>query len=1559
MDPPPVPPMPVISDITPENYTLLLETIKSLPSNYKIKEPYTYPYLLKLISDVIGSTVAGEIDPTVFEETIKATTFHGSKPARLTILMKKLIIHAVDPSLLFNENADGFTMLGELNQEYLTLEDGDLVKMVQKLMTGDLPPKELEIIHHALAFYYPRLSFADGLKLKMFGELTAKELITILSTESMSLPELVARFDYKSLMRKFQRWANKGLITVNTNDVMVADSDISCQYCKKKGHQRKDCWKLKKTKGGKDAGKDKKETSTEKNETHEDLQYVDFNNDIFPNYSESRHSLLFILDTGATTHVTNQTKLLINKRPTNTIIRGATGTFRCTEEGDMIISNNLRIEGVKLLEKAPYNIISMGKITKRGCQVVLNESGGEIVRNGSVAMSLTKKNKFWVIDKIHTEVVLQLEDTTAPPMKPMETTNKSEDLMKLHLQTGHSSAKQLYQVAQDHISLTKCSQQDCLDTVRNCSGCKMLVNRPKKKSGPQATLYEVGALLQADFVGPIMGQYLLVASDRSSKVIKYRILSTRKDASKPLIELLNWFQLRARQYHNKNILRLRVDNEFATNQIKTWCSANGVDLETTAPGSSHQNGSAERANRFLQEKALKLLDSAAVPRSYWHRAMAQIIFLHNRLPHPALGCSPLNKLEGSFTKNTFTPSGIFGCKSFVKAEKSAGKFKTPSIETVFLGYDQSLAIGVFLTPAGKLIRSSKFNLVTNVFPFKDPRGFPQQSAVGGGGASTGGIKVGGDTDTCSPDNDSAASNKDEAGSDTTMTGSDTSKDTATATKTDATESADTESDTSMETTAAATNTPADVTESPGTESDTSREAPAAATATATTAATHDNAMSSPGSEGATSQQRSLAHREFFDVAPDSPASTSPIIEFPEDPIDTTGFPPAAAMNPPLIEPSYSSSSSSSASSSALVARPQIAPAVPPVTMVNAGPMVKLFNAYNSPAERYIQDPIHMLGVTQTKRRHDDSGTPSSSSKMRHLSLEDIQMLDKVAPEEMLILLTQAINEDVEIEIPRSMAEALRGSESVQWENARLLELEFLRAHEVYEEVQFDPKIMKELVDTKYVLSVKHELDGSVVYKIRLVARGFKETTGKDTTSYSPVSGLESVRLMLSLAAQHRWSLASMDAQRAFLQAPIGHDVYVKPPKGCSTPQNKVWKLKKSLYGLRSSPMNWFHHLQSILNEFGMVQSQIEQCLFTFGSGEVMISTYVDDILITGSNDMKIAELKRFLHSKLSIKERPVTKFLGINISYNQEHGDLTLSLQSYLEDIAKEFAGKLPLRRYDSPMVQGYTGNDESVRLIDHEIREFQSIIGVLNYTVNTVRCDIAYPVNILCQFVKSPTKSHLAAAKRVLVYVLGTANVGIQYGHGTKRLQELGQLKPIIRVEEQLRLSVPSQSSPQGLLMVSDASYANCETTRKSHSGYIIFHNGDMIDWRTGKQKLVSLSSCESEYIAYTTTARNGLFFHHLLTEILPSYKGPLALAGDNLPALLLAKNKASSKMSKHIQIRYHFIRELVNNGLVQLFYINTNNNVADGLTKSLDRTKFRESRAILMEVPSSDYKS
>lgn len=256
MDPPPAPPMPVISDITPETYTLLLETIKSLPSSYKIKEPYTYPYLLQLLSDVIGSTVAGEIDPTVFEETIKATTFHGSKPARLTIVMKKLIIHAVDSSLLFNENSDGFTMLGELNQEYLTLEDGDLVKMVQKLMTGDLPPKELEIIHHALAFYYPRLSFADGLKLKMFGELTAKELLTILSTESMSLPELVSRFDYKSLIRKFQRWANKGLITVNTNDVMVVASDISCQYCKKKGHQRKDCWKLKKTKGGKDVGKE-------------------------------------------------------------------------------------------------------------------------------------------------------------------------------------------------------------------------------------------------------------------------------------------------------------------------------------------------------------------------------------------------------------------------------------------------------------------------------------------------------------------------------------------------------------------------------------------------------------------------------------------------------------------------------------------------------------------------------------------------------------------------------------------------------------------------------------------------------------------------------------------------------------------------------------------------------------------------------------------------------------------------------------------------------------------------------------------------------------------------------------------------------------------------------------------------------------------------------------------------------------------------------------------------------------------------------------------------------
>jgi hypothetical protein len=209
-------------------------------------------------------------------------------------------------------------------------------------------------------------------------------------------------------------------------------------------------------------------------------------------------------------------------------------------------------------------------------------------------------------------------------------------------------------------------------------------------------------------------------------------------------------------------------------------------------------------------------------------------------------------------------------------------------------------------------------------------------------------------------------------------------------------------------------------------------------------------------------------------------------------------------------------------------------------------------------------------------------------------------------------------------------------------------------------------------------------------------------------------------------------------------------------------------------------------------------------------------------------------------------------------------------------------------------------------------LTSYHSTIGGLRYLVNTSP-DIAHAVGYLSRFMEEPHEDHLAAVKHVLRYIAGTRHHGAHYARGKGGL---------------LKLHGFSNSDMAGDL-----------DTRRSTSGILFFLTTSLITWQSTKQKVVALSSCEAEYIATTAAACQAVWLARLLSDLLDSEIGAPEIKVDNKSSIAMTKNPVFHDRSKHIDTRYHFIRECVENGKIVINYVRTEEQLKDVLTKPLSR--------------------
>ncbi|KAJ0865267.1 putative RNA-directed DNA polymerase [Helianthus annuus] len=426
--------------------------------------------------------------------------------------------------------------------------------------------------------------------------------------------------------------------------------------------------------------------------------------------------------------------------------------------------------------------------------------------------------------------------------------------------------------------------------------------------------------------------------------------------------------------------------------------------------------------------------------------------------------------------------------------------------------------------------------------------------------------------------------------------------------------------------------------------------------------------------------------------------------------------------------------------------------------------------------------------------------------------------------------------------------------SKEWLKAMQNELESLEHHNTWSLVNLPDG--KKPIGLKWVFKLKIDENGKIQkHKARLVAKGYVQQSGIDyEETFSPVARFETIRLVLSLAAQNGWPVYQFDVKSAFLNGVLSEEVYVTQPPGFEVKgeERKVYRLHKALYGLKQAPRAWYSRIDGYLARNGYERSQNEPTMY--------------------------------------VKQGELKYFLGLEVMQTKD--GIFLSQKKYIMDLLKRFRME-HCKSVTTPM-----NSNDKFQVVDGgeqvDAYIYRSLIGGLIYVTHT-RPDIVFAVGIVSRFMQKPSTFHFSAAKRVL------------------------------------------------------SDWAGSSEDMRSLSTYAFSTGTGAISWMSKKQDVVALSTTEAEYIAAAAGACQAVWLRKMLKELKHEQMEATPICCDNRSAIFLTKNQAFHSRTKHINIKYHYIRSLVEGNQIELEACDSHEQVADIFTKALGLEQFSYLRAKL----------
>jgi hypothetical protein len=457
---------------------------------------------------------------------------------------------------------------------------------------------------------------------------------------------------------------------------------------------------------------------------------------------------------------------------------------------------------------------------------------------------------------------------------------------------------------------------------------------------------------------------------------------------------------------------------------------------------------------------------------------------------------------------------------------------------------------------------------------------------------------------------------------------------------------------------------------------------------------------------------------------------------------------------------------------------------------------------------------------------------------------------------------------------------------------------------------------------KWVYKTKLKENGEVdKLKARLVAKGYVQQQGIDYTEvFAPVVRMDTVRMIVALAAQKGWTLYQLDVKSAFLHEELNEEVYVEQTKGyeLENSSNKVYRLKKALYRLKQDPRAWFNRIEAYFISEGFEKCYSEHTLFTKTNkrGKILIvSLYVDDLIFTNNDELMFAEFKNSMLREFDMTDlRRMRFFLGIEVL--QRSDGIYICQRKYALEVLKRFRIE-NINSVHNLIVQGCKlSEDENGVHVDETL--FNQMVGCLMYLTAT-RPYLMFAVSLISRYMAKPTELHLMAAKRVLRYLKGTIGLGVLY----------------------------KKEGCEGLVAYADSNYAGDIEDKKSTSGYAFMLGSGAVAWSSRKQPIVTLSTTEAEFVAAAVCASQAIWMKRIIEKLSLEDSKCTIIFCDNSSTIKLSKNPVLHGRSKHIDVRFHFLRDLTREGAIELVYCGTQDQLADVMSKPLTVDAFQRFRS------------
>ena len=481
---------------------------------------------------------------------------------------------------------------------------------------------------------------------------------------------------------------------------------------------------------------------------------------------------------------------------------------------------------------------------------------------------------------------------------------------------------------------------------------------------------------------------------------------------------------------------------------------------------------------------------------------------------------------------------------------------------------------------------------------------------------------------------------------------------------------------------------------------------------------------------------------------------------------------------------------------------------------------------------------------------------------------------------------------------------------------------------------FEPK--RPQIMTIWSFKRKRKPDGTLCkYKARLCCHGGQQQWGVNYWhTYAPVVTWSSIRILMTLANIHGMYTKSVDFVQAYPQAKVKSTIYLKTPQGIelnSSNGESVLKLERNLYGLKDAGRTWFEHLTQGLEAMGFAPTVGDPCVYTRGTNTIVL--YVDDCIIISRTKEEAEQLFKQIEQQgfAMTDEGTMEQYLGMQIEKNN-NGSFTISQPFLIDRIISAVPSMNNARSAKSPAATGTILTKDEEGEPRKESWHYRSVIGMLNYLVNCTHPELAYSVHQCARFCNLPKHSHEQAVKRIIRYLLHV-----------KRSSKQGiTFKP---------------DASHSIDTFVDASFAG-EWNRGwsedpssvfSRTGYVIMFSKCPIIWGSKLQSEITLSTTESEYVAFSQALRDVIPLIGLLRELRSVFpfdeRAPVVhctVHEDNKGCIDLVETPRIRPRTKHIALKYHHFRSYVKDGTISVKYVETSEQIADIFTKPLGDVQF-----------------